>query len=103
MNGLSANHERFLRELMRGDRSSFKRGYTPENAAIAVQEMHDLTDEARDLLIAHGEGFRDGIALALDPAAPIATVERTREQRVAYQRGLGHGRTERSPEQALIA
>lgn len=105
MNGLSHSQEQLVRDLMRGERSKLHRGYSVENAAIFVQERLELTDEAYDALVTHGLGFRDGVALALDPEAPVTVTDEhdwTDEQFAAYQRGLDRGRNERVPEEVLI-
>ena len=105
MNGFNPPQEERVRDLMRGNRAQFQRGYTAENAAIAVQESEDLTDEAYELLAAHGFGFRDGVALALDPEAAVTIIDEqdwTDPQVAAYQRGLDRGRNERVPEAAML-
>lgn len=105
MNGITPTHEERVRDLMRGNRSEFQRGYTAQNAAIAVQETEGLTEEAYELLANHGLGFRDGVALVLDPEAPITVTDEqdwSDVQLAAYQRGLDRGRNERVPQKALL-
>lgn len=105
VNGVTHTDEELVRDLMRGNRSEFKRGYTAQNAAIAVQETKGLTEEARELLAAHGLGFRDGVALVLDPDAPVTVTDEhdwSDEQHAAYQRGLDRGRNERVPQKSML-
>lgn len=46
-------NEELARRLMLGDSATFKAGYTAENAALAVQDLRQLTDaETTELLSA---------------------------------------------------
>lgn len=90
------------RGLMRDDPETFKRGYTPDNAFLAVrdlfaQEGHPLgLAEQRDLARSIGakprdlEGERYYLALG-NPLGPgnLVEVEVTREQWIAVERAAG--------------
>ena len=105
MNGFSPAHEERVRDLMRGNRAEFQRGYTAQNAAIAVQESEGLTEEAYELLATHGLGFRDGVATLLDADAPVTVIDEhdwSDEQLAAYQRGMDRGRNEHVPQKTMI-
>jgi hypothetical protein len=52
------------RGLMRGDRAQLKLGYSGENAALAVREIHQLSEREAAVLDAYLEGFAAGMRRA---------------------------------------
>jgi hypothetical protein len=99
MNGITTEltPKEFVRGLMRGSRPSHKRGYSAANAVEAVVEHRQLDESQRLVLLAHAEGFRDGMNSLVRPdveGLPGRDPGRTGAQAEAYEYGYIAGRDE---------
>lgn len=84
-----AGAEDLGRQLMRGWRSKFKRGYTAENAALAAGEFMRLEEGDQTKLLAYLRGFSSGMKREYTAPAETQT-ELTR----AFGRGEMAGQLE---------